>query len=192
MTKVKLDNSSPYSTTQAENMNTQLEEINLKQLVTPEQLIPIKHSLLNILSGGISISDDILEVGDIVELTGDIVRLEVTETELLFTVNPSETEPFNVFPKIKKCSTRSKKYCGVVSSVFNEFNGLKCVRCYQFTTLPCLVKVNDVTKYNVGDTLLSDLSVIGNEEMITPLKMSCIVGKVSKIINQNYLAIFKA
>jgi hypothetical protein len=56
----------------------------------------------------------------------------------------------------------------------------------------CMLKVNDISLYHIGDTVLSDLSVLGDDSMITNLKISCTVGKVSKIINENYIAIFKA
>jgi hypothetical protein len=55
-----------------------------------------------------------------------------------------------------------------------------------------MVKVTNVSMYNVGDTLLSDLSILGDDSMITNLKISCTVGKLSKIINSTFVSIFKA
>ena len=105
---------------------------------------------------------------------------------------------------IKKCTTRTKRYCGVVVQVIEENeeieNGVTMKeiikvgqKCYKFASHgDCLLKVPDSSICNVGDTVLSDLSILGDEETITNLKISCTIGKVSKIINDNFVAIFKA
>ena len=38
----------------------------------------------------------------------------------MFIVNPSEVQPNDCCPTIKKCTTRTKKYCGVIVQVINE------------------------------------------------------------------------
>ena len=146
----------------------------------------------------LTVSDDDLQIGDVVEMSGDIIINDYSEEGFLkFIVNPSETSPYDVCPKIKKCTTQTKKYCGVVTRIYeigDDLDGLRFQqKCYKFASHgDCMLKVNDSSIYHVGDTVLSDLSILGDDSMITNLKISCTVGKVSKIINQNYLAIFKA
>ena len=101
-------------------------------------------------------------------------------------------------------SDENKKYCGVIVQVVNAGEtidtgsvikeSLKVARkCYRFASHgDCLVKVPDSSLYSVGDTVLSDLSILGDKETITNLKISCTIGKVSRVLSEEYIAVFKA
>ena len=170
---------------------------------------PLGQVLLNTTITHLTLQDEgdlvNLFIGDVVELSGKIMINEVENGLLDFIVDPPEIKPTDCCPVIRKCTTRSKKYCGVIVEVIEAGNEIEIgemslmkqkvttlKKCYKFATHgDFLVKVPNSNSYNVGDTILSDLSVLGDEETITNLKISCTIGKVSKIINNEYIAIFK-
>ena len=46
-------------------------------------------------------------------------------------------------------------------------------------------------EYNIGDIVLYDGSVLDDDTAITAKMNSMIIGKVTSIINDNYIAVFK-
>ena len=154
----------------------------------------------------LTISDDDLQLGDVVEITGDVIKNEYVDStqtrKLDFVNNPENVEPNNCCPKIMKCISKTKRYIGVVIQIINEDDEIEhgtimketiklARKCYRFASHgDCLLRVSDSSVYNVGDTILSDLSILDDDTPITGLIMSCIIGKVTRIIDDNRVAIF--
>ena len=150
----------------------------------------------------LSISNDELQIGDCVEMTGDILMNVKDENgEIIFVINPENVPPTDCCPIVAKCETKNKKYCGVVVQIINqgeEFEygdmmktKLKSTqKCYKFASHgDCILKVPDSSIYEVGDMILSDYSIV--DESTSQFWVNyCKVGKVTRLIDANHVAIF--
>ena len=80
----------------------------------------------------------------------------------------------------------SKTFAGIITSIDNENNSITFA-----THGDYLFKVDDSSKYNIGDTICYDGSVVDENVVITLAIQQSIIGKVSGIIDNETLAIFK-
>ena len=124
-------------------------------------------------------------------------------TKIMFETNQVDPSFEDCVPVIKKCTTITRKFIGVVTQIFNEgdkiqtkdtlkFSGILGQKCYNFATHgDFLLKVPSSTGYNVGDIVMSNLSVLDPNTALTLNIQGAIVGKVSRIINSTTLSIFK-
>ena len=80
----------------------------------------------------------------------------------------------------------SKTFAGVITSIDAKQNSITFA-----THGDYLFKVNDSSKYNVGDTICYDGSVIDVNTTPTIAIQQSIIGKVSSIVDSTTLAIFK-
>lgn len=121
--------------------------------------------------------------------------------EIIFVINPENVPPTDCCPIVAKCETKNKKYCGVVVQIINqgeEFEygdmmktKLKSTqKCYKFASHgDCILKVPDSSIYEVGDMILSDYSIV--DESTSQFWVNyCKVGKVTRLIDANHVAIF--
>ena len=144
-------------------------------------------------------SEEELEVGDAVEMTGDIAVNTFTASDINFAVNPETINSDDVPPVVKKCTTKTPKYCGVIIEKYSVDDKIihgevmkteltcKC-KMYRIATHgDFILHVPDSSVYEVGDVVLSDLSKLTE---MTVLNDSCKIGKVSKVLNDTTLAIF--
>ena len=144
-------------------------------------------------------SEEELEVGDAVEMTGDIAVNTFTDSDINFAVNPEAINSDDVPPVVKKCTTKTPKYCGVIIEKYSVDDKIihgevmkteltcKC-KMYRIATHgDFILHVPDSSVYEVGDVVLSDLSKLTE---MTVLNDSCKIGKVSKVLNDTTLAIF--
>ena len=80
----------------------------------------------------------------------------------------------------------SKTFAGIITSIDTENNSITFA-----THGDYLFKVDDSTKYNIGDTICYDGSVIVDNTIPTIAIQQSIIGKVSSIVDDKTLAIFK-
>lgn len=155
----------------------------------------------------LTISNDNLQIGEIVEMTGDtmISKIEKTESgqKIVFQINPVQFKADDCCPVIKRCSTINQKYCGVVTEVFEPGSKITVgsgfqteiitdIKCYKFATHGDFkVKVISSDNLSIGSILLSDGFTLDPETTLTFKLNSSIVGKVSRIIDHNTVCVFK-
>ena len=160
---------------------------------------PTSYSSLNTTIKHLVYSEEELEVGDAVEMTGDIAVNTFTDSDINFAVNPETINSDDVPPVVKKCTTKTPKYCGVIIEKYSVDDKIihgevmkteltcKC-KMYRIATHgDFILHVPDSSVYEVGDVVLSDLSKLTE---MTVLNDSCKIGKVSKVLNDTTLAIF--
>ena len=157
--------------------------------------------------GNITISFEDKEVTEFVldqdgnQIMEPIIKDRVTK--IMFETNPTDPGHEDCVPTIKKCTTITRKFIGVVTQIFNvddkistkdtlKFSGVLGQKCYNFATHgDFLLKVPSTANYAVGDVVMSNLSVLDPNTALTINIQGAIVGKVSRIVNATTLAIFK-
>lgn len=119
-------------------------------------------------------------IGSPVYFTGNVKKYDMTTSEWV-----SNTGPTDCISEVKPSGT------------FEEFAGV-CVGFNDLTNSVIFAthgdfyfKVNDSRTYKVGDLVLHDGSVLGNDEPITVKVMKSVVGKVTAIIDDSTLAILR-
>ena len=124
-------------------------------------------------------------------------------SKLMFETSPTNPTSEDCVPIIKKCSTITRKFVGVVTKVFNVDDKIETKevmktgykagqKCYNFATHgDFLLKVPSSTGYNVGDVVMSNFSVLDPNTALTINIQGAIVGKVTSIVNSTTLSIFK-
>lgn len=192
-------------------------------------ITPVTSGQLNRTIEHLTISDENLNVGDVVEMTGSIIKNEIqinsepeldeegnpkfdpetnepliiTTRKLSFVVNPTEFKASDCCPMIKKCSSITSKFCGVITEVIEGddmvtiesgfTSEVRCDRkCYRFATHgDFLLKVPSTSALSVGQILLSNLQVLNGDTPLTTSLQSAIVGKISHIVDSTTVTIFK-
>ena len=88
------------------------------------------------------------------------------------------------------CSCRttgnSKTFVGIITSIDIENNSITFA-----THGDYWFKANDSSKYNIGDTICYDGSIIDEHTVSTIAIQQSIIGKVSSIIDESTVAVFK-
>ena len=104
------------------------------------------------------------------------------------TVSWIQSTPNDSIDCICSCITtgNSKTFAGIITSIDSKNNSITFA-----THGDYLFKVNDSSKYNVGDTICYDGSVIVDNTIPTIAIQQSIIGQVSSIIDSTTLAVLK-